>query len=230
MSGERSAPGRPPAADLVAWFRRRVRRWCVANCRDFPWRRTREPFAVLVAETLLQATLSAKVAPVYMELMRLYPDARAMASAPRSALRDLIRPLGLQHRAERLSMLSAALCAIYDGRVPDTEEELLRLPGIGHYTAGAVLCFAFGVRAGLADTNVVRILERFFGIPGRAHAYRGSPSRALRDLAWIVTPPRSSRAFNLGMIDLGALVCRSTRPRCGGCPLRSKCAAASGSL
>jgi A/G-specific adenine glycosylase len=199
---------------------RRLRRLVVGfyrrHARRFPWRRTRDPYKILVAEVMLQQTGSRRVIPKYREFLRRFPTLRRLARAP---LRDVVRiwvGLGYNVRAVRLwrcaRMLTAARCP-----VPNRVDELVKLPGIGAYTAAAVACFAFGFRVAAIDVNVSRVLTR--ALAGRGALGR----RALEELAERALPHRDVAAWTQGLMDIGALFCRRV-PRCAHCPLRSTCA------
>lgn len=204
------------------WFRRRLRAWHKTNARTFPWRDTKDPYQILISEALLQATYSGKVGPVFEELVKRFPTARHLAQASPAVVKEMIRPLGHLHRAETLVRLAVALRDRHGGRVPSNERQLLELPGVGYYTAGAVRTFAFGARAALPDTNVLRLIHRFFGLPEKGFDTR-SPSRLARASALEVLPTRGSREVNLAMLDFAAAICTFSRPKCDLCPLRQRC-------
>jgi len=210
----------------VRWFRQRLRRWHRNHFRTFPWRQTRDPYAVLVAELLLHQTFARKVIPVYQELMREYPDARHLAGAEPGYVEGLLLPLGLKRRSQRLIALANLLVREHEGRVPSDEAGLLALPGVGPYTAGAVCTFAHGRRAAIADTNVVRILKRFFGLGAPESPPPKSVSLAMREAALEIVPRLEPRSFNFALLDFAALVCTHYRPRCATCPVRARCPAA----
>lgn len=210
-------PGGPPrglAADLLRWFD--------AEGRDLPWRRRRDPYAVLVAELLLQRTRADLVPPVYEAFLAAFPDPAALAEATPERVLDVIRPLGLPARAARLPVLGRELVERHGGRVPRDPASLRALTGVGPYVANAVAAVAYGRRVPLLDPNVIRVLDRVFD----RRSARSRP-RADRELwafvAWLL-PRRRAADFGLALVDLGALVCRP-RPRCDACPLRGRCRA-----
>lgn len=190
--------------------------------RRLPWRRRDvSAFALLIAEFLLKQTKAEDVARVWPELISRFPSAKHLKQAPKHELLNILRPLGLQNqRAASLRNLSKALVASFDGNVPNDTELLLSLPGVGLYTAAAVRCFKFGKRAPIVDANVLRILARITGV------HYGSDLRRSEDawaLAWALLPPTECDKHNYGILDFAAQVCNAT-PKCGHCPLRSKCA------
>ncbi|WP_293339609.1 A/G-specific adenine glycosylase [Microcoleus sp. CAWBG58] len=207
-------------AAKVRWFRRRLKAWAQENFRDFPWRRTCDPYAILVAELLLQKTTAATVAPVYQEFVRRYPTVEDLAIAPVEEVASLLQPLGLFFRAQKLRESVLVILENYQGNVPRTEAQLLELPGVGKYIARSVCANAFGQPKAILDTNVARILERFFGIDGGKVKSR---SPELWEAADRLAPKREVGPWNLGLLDFGAAVCTAKNPRCDECPLQQQC-------
>jgi A/G-specific adenine glycosylase len=199
--------------------------WYRAGHRDLPWRRTRDPYAVLVSEIMLQQTQVDRVIPKFHQFLSLYPTLHALAAAPRAEVIRNWAPLGYNLRAVRLHEIARQAVEQYGGRLPDTLEGLLSLRGIGPYTAGAVACFAFGVPAAAMDTNVRRVLGRIFAAEVPA-AGAGDDRLAWR-LAETALPPAAEDAYdwNQALMDLGATVCVSRTPRCLLCPVQTRCAA-----
>lgn len=200
-------------------FQQRVLAWYGTHGRDLPWRRTRDPYAILVSEVLSHQTQISRVLPVYERLLRRYPTVTAMASAPLADVKALTDPLGYKIRGQWLH--TAALhVADRPGRTfPNTLEELTRLPGIGRYTAGAVMSFAHHRDAPVLDTNVARLLRRHFGVDAAPRAR----TRVLWSLAAVVIPKGKGYLINQALMDLGAMICRARAPRCNTCPLRRSC-------
>lgn len=218
---EQSGTGDSPS---VADLQRRLLRWHASNRRDFPWRRTADPYAVLVAEKLLQQTAARPVTvAAFEEFMYRYPSVADLAGARMADLGEIFAPLGFHYRAAELKALAVALVERHGGEVPDDLRLLKALPGVGDYAARAVLSFAHGKDASVVDTNVARFLYRVYGIPGPLPA---NPARKkqLLDLASELSPPGRSKEFNLAVLDLCALVCTPSRPKCPACPVQSLCA------
>jgi A/G-specific adenine glycosylase len=216
------------AADTMSqsdtrWARSRVRTWFGQHGREFPWRQTSDPFHILIAELLLQRTRADLVPDVFTRFIDRYPDATSLAAAGESDVVELLRPLGFLHRSARLPQLARELCTRFEGRVPQTEAELTSLPGVGRYVANAVLVVAYGARRPLLDPNVIRVLARCFGIS--SSRARPRDDDRLWHLVEDVVPPRNPKPVALGLIDLGAVVCRPRRPTCNVCPLRPRCRA-----
>jgi len=203
-------------------FHRDLLTWHGEHGRSFPWRDSGlSPWFVLMAEMCLHRTRADQVAPVFRQLRRLAPTPAAMVANADQAL-ETMGSLGLRWRAENLVSVARTLVEQFGGRVPDGELELRSLPGVGDYVAQAVLCFGFGKRAVLVDTNTVRITGRVFG--------RDKPRRwQLRlDLYRLSGAEGPDAAFNYALLDLGALVCRAGKPRCDACPVRTHCVTGEG--
>jgi A/G-specific adenine glycosylase len=206
----------------VRQFQRRLLAWYTRHGRDLPWRRTRVPYRVLVSEIMLQQTQVDRVIPKYRQFLRAYPSLRALAKAPVEAVRQLWYPLGYNARPRRLHAIACETVARYGGRLPDDAGQLRALPGIGRYTAGAVLSFAFGRDVAVLDTNVRRVLTRVFLGPRRTARLRGD--RTLWELAARLIPAGRGYDFNQALMDFGATWCTPRRPRCPACPMRAFCA------
>jgi DNA (cytosine-5)-methyltransferase 1 len=192
--------------------------WHAEHARRFPWRsKETSPWLVLMAEMCLHRMRADQVAPVFIELRRLAPTPETMVAEADLASRTMAS-LGLGSRAENVIEVARTLIDSFEGRVPDTEIELRSLPGVGDYVAQAVLCFGFGRRSVLVDTNTVRITGRVFA---REKARRWQLRLDLYRLSGADGP---DAAFNHALLDLGALVCRAGSPRCDVCPVRSHCA------
>lgn len=184
--------------------------------RDLPWRRTRDPWAVLVSELMLQQTQVARVLPRYEAFLARFPTPSACAAATAGDVVRLWEGLGYNSRAVRLHGCAVAVVERHQGRVPATLPELLALPGLGPYTARAVLAFAFDDdTAAVVDVNVARVLQRLDG-------ERLGPA-ALQRTADALVPPGASWRWNQAVMELGATVCRSRTPLCGVCPLAARC-------
>ncbi len=227
-----SRPGRPRPAKIPdslpdtrarQRFRRRLLDWYRRNGRDLPWRRTRDPYHILVSEVMLQQTQVDRVVPKYAEWLGKYPTLEALATAPEDDVAETWRPLGYNIRPRRLHAIARESVARYGGELPSDADTLLSFKGIGEYTAGAVLSFAFGQRAAILDTNVARVMFRVFVGQGqpKAHAMR----KHLWALSRTLLPVRHVFDFNQALMDFGATMCTARKPQCLLCPMRSDCAA-----
>ncbi|HXN00873.1 MAG TPA: A/G-specific adenine glycosylase [Candidatus Dormibacteraeota bacterium] len=200
-------------------FQRRVLAWYAAHGRDLPWRRTRDPYAILVSEILSHQTQISRVVPVYEAILERYPTAEAMSLAPVEEVKAITDPLGYKIRGNWLHGAALQVADRFGGVMPQTLPELQQLPGIGRYTAGAVMSFAHHRDAPVLDTNVARLLRRHFGVAAAPLAR----TRELWSLATAVIPKGKGYLINQGLMDLGAMICRAKAPRCAACPLRRSC-------
>jgi A/G-specific adenine glycosylase len=189
--------------------------WSARTRRDLPWRNTRDPWAILVSEVMLQQTQVPRVIPKYHSFLERFPSAAVCAASP---VADVVRAwagLGYNRRAVSLHGAAVAVVERHGGVFPDDLEALIALPGVGPYTARAVLTFAFGRDVGIVESNTGRVLARVAGRPL-------SPADAQR-FADELVPAGDGWAWNQAMIDLGATVCLRRAPRCDECPVVSHC-------
>lgn len=200
---------------LAAWFRRQG--------RDLPWRRTRDPYAILVSELMLQQTQVATVLPYYERWLARFPDFAALARAEESDVLHAWQGLGYYARARNLHAAARAVLQDFHGVFPRTAAEISTLPGVGRYTAGAVASFAFDQAEPIVDANIARVLARLTNwqepidtAAGQAHLWA---------TATALLPKRGGRLHNSALMELGALVCLPRRPLCPQCPVRAFCAA-----
>src|SRR5919198_712373 len=198
--------------------------WFAAQGRDLPWRHTRDPYAILVAEIMLQQTGVERVLPKYEAWLARFPTLHALAAAPRSEVIRLWSGLGYNSRAVRLHEVARQVVDEHGGQLPDTREGLLKLKGIGRYTAGAVACFAYEQDVAFVDTNIRRVLGRIF--LGPAGDSPTLPEKGLRELAEQVLPRGRAWAWHQALMDLGATVCTDATPACLVCPLQGLCRSA----
>jgi A/G-specific adenine glycosylase len=211
----------PEAIKRIPWLRRRLLSWFARNCRSFPWREAgRTPYEVVVAEILLQRTTAAGVARTYAGFVECFPAWASLAHAPPEDLENALRPLGLWRQKALAFQRLAQSIEMNGGVVPRTRKELERLPGIGPYTASAVLAIVYGQAEALLDVNMARLLGRFLGSSEGAEA---SPKRRLRTLALLLVRGKRPLEVNWAALDFGALVCRARRPLCPVCPLPDRC-------
>ncbi|HEY2124342.1 MAG TPA: A/G-specific adenine glycosylase [Chthoniobacterales bacterium] len=198
-------------------------RWYAKHGRDLPWRRTRDPYAILVSELMLQQTTVATVVPRYQEWLRRFPDFPTLAAASERQVLHAWQGLGYYSRARHVHAAARQICRDHAGRCPETLEKLRALPGVGHYTAQAVLAFAFDRPVGIVETNIARLLARLSNMTQPIDAAPG------RRLMWAqasqLVPLRGAAIFNSALMDLGATVCLPRTPKCGICPVRKFCRA-----
>ena len=197
-------------------------RWYRARGRDLPWRKTRDPYAVLISELMLQQQTVVRVVPVYEAFLRAFPDVAALAAARRSEVLRIWSASGMNRQAIRAQEIARELVG-RGGVLPPGDAELMRLPGVGRYTAAAVRCFAFGERVAMVETNIRRVLSR---------VVHGSDDALDVTTAWELAerllPRRATDVYdwNQALMDLGATVCRAAAPRCGECPVSRVCSRA----
>jgi A/G-specific adenine glycosylase len=213
------APGIHVPSSRQRRFVQRLLRWYTQHGRDLPWRHTRNPYRILVSEIMLQQTQVARVIPKYREWMYRYPSLEVLARAPIREVREAWYPLGYNIRPLRLRDIARTVLAQHGGKLPRTKDALLKLKGIGRYTAGAVLTFAYGQAEPILDTNVRRVLRRIFC------GARAPSDRDLWALAERLLPPKHAYNFNQALMDFGATVCTARAPACPTCPMRRMCAA-----
>ena len=212
-----------PASPARQRFRRRLLRWYDRNGRDLPWRRTRDPYRILVSEVMLQQTQVDRVQPKYEEWLERFPTMESLAAATRGQATTVWRPLGYNIRPKRLHAIAREVVSDYGGHLPPDTETLRSFKGLGPYTVGAVQSFAFEKRVPIVDTNVARLLLRVFvgankldGHATRRHAW---------ELSAAVLPRLRVFDFNQALMDFGAMVCTPRKPRCRQCPMRRDCTA-----
>lgn len=203
--------------------RRSLIRWYGRHARDLPWRRTRDPYAVWVAEVMLQQTQVATVRDYYERFLSRFPDVASLAAAPLDDVLKVWEGLGYYARARRLHEAAGLVMAEHGGHLPRTADELRRLPGVGRYTAGAIASIAFGCDEPVLDGNVTRVLCRVFRIRGNPSA--SAVEKRLWRLAQKMVAAGRAGLVNQALMDLGATVCVPRGPRCPACPLRRLCLA-----
>src|SRR5438034_427122 len=201
-------------------FTRKLLAWWARTARDLPWRKTRNPYRVLVSEFMLQQTQVSRVAEYYPRFLERFPDLESLARARPRAVREAWDGLGYYARARNLHSLAKNVTRRHDATLPDDPDELIKLPGVGRYTAGAVASFAYEKPVPAVDTNVARVIRRvFFGTASHP------ASREVWRIAAALVPRNGKKAwkFNQAMMELGALVCVAKKPRCPECPVRIDC-------
>ncbi|MEN6480018.1 MAG: A/G-specific adenine glycosylase [Anaerolineales bacterium] len=202
-------------AALLAWYR--------AERRDLPWRQTTDPYRIWLSEILLQQTRVASVIPYYRRLTERYPTIEALATAELDELLALWQGLGYYARARNLLRAAQVVCLKYSGQLPAEREALLSLPGIGEYTADAILSIAYGQPVAAIDGNVRRVLARLFDLPLDTRSPEAG--RWFAETAHALLPPDAAGDYNQTMMDLGAMVCTPRHPACAACPLDAQCLA-----
>ncbi len=221
----------------VAQVVRPLLQWFATAARDLPWRRTLDPYAIWISEIMLQQTQVKTVIPYWTRWMQALPDARALARAPQDQVLKLWEGLGYYTRARNLQKAAQLIVTTHKGRFPSRYDDVLALPGIGRYTAGAVCSIAYNQPVPILDGNVIRVLTRLFGIGGDPREKKtneqlwrlaeltvrfASTAKGLMFPTWSAGP---CSALNQALMEFGALVCTPKQPRCAECPLRTSCRA-----
>ncbi len=212
-----------PAPRVLEDVHHHLLTWYAAEQRELPWRATDDPYAILVSEMMLQQTQVERVLPKFQQFLATFPTLAALAAAPTADVISAWVPLGYNIRAVRLQSIARQVIAEYDGCIPDSIEELLKLKGIGRYTAGAIACFAYRKQAATVDTNIRRVLHRIFlGLEYPAPRLNDSQSLTFAEQ---VLPPGEAYNWNQALMDLGATICSSNNPQCTRCPVQESCKA-----
>jgi len=204
-------------------FQRRLLTWYQARGRDLPWRRTRDPYRILVSEVMLQQTQVERVLGFYDKFLARYPTVEELASAPPRKVREAWDGLGYYARARNLHRTARQVTHRHGGKFPRRYAEVCALPGVGRSTAGALLSFAFDVPTPILDTNVKRLLSRIF--VRRPSPTAAQTERRLWRLSASLIPNGKTWAFNQALMDFGALVCTAKNPRCHSCCFTDLCRA-----
>lgn len=203
-------------------FRKYVLSWWSGYKRHFDWRYTNDPYEILIAEILLRKTTAKQVSRIYGQFLQLCPNPQSLHEVSSEQLEEILTPLGMHHkRAVLLKEIGHILVTKFNGEVPDSQSDLLSLPGVGLYIANAVLCFAYGKDFPIVDTNVIRVFSRVFSFQSR----KRRPKDDLELWAFVgkFIPQGRCREFNLAILDLAHLVCTPKSPHCKICPLNTIC-------
>ncbi len=212
-----------PAPSLIARVHFSLLRWYSASQRDLPWRTTHDPYAILVSEIMLQQTQVDRVLPKYHQFLTAFPTLADLAAASTAEVISVWVPLGYNRRAINLQAIARQVMTEYNGHIPDSIDELLKLKGIGRYTAGAIACFAYRKQVATVDTNIRRVLHRIF--LGLEHPTPKLNDSQMLTLAEQVLPVDEAYHWNQALMDLGATICTSNNPQCTHCQLQTDCSA-----
>jgi len=192
-------------------------------CRfDYPWRKTSDPYKILVSEFMLRKTTRKQVSEIYNDFFSRYATVRALYVADVESIENIIRPLGMQHvRAVALKKLAEIVVKEHDEKIPAEKHLLEKLPGVGAYIANAVLCLAYGKDVPLLDTNVLRVMKRVFSLKSSRKRVRDDP-KMWKAVSFLI-PKNRARDFNLAMLDFAAFICLPKKPKCIICPMQAIC-------
>ncbi len=213
----------PFNARRLGRLRRELLRWYAATARPLPWRGTRDPYAIWISEIMLQQTTVAAVQPYFRRFLDAFPNVATLADADETSVLKLWQGLGYYSRARNLRAAARRVVDEFNGRFPETVDELRSLPGIGRYTAGAIVSFAYDRPAPIVEANTLRLYARLMGFAEDPRATAGM------DLLWAfaerILPSEEAGTFNQALMELGSQVCRPTPPDCPACPLKTVCRA-----
>lgn len=208
----------------VTFFRRALLQWHrLHNDRVLPWKGESDPYKIWLSEIILQQTRAAQGLDYYLKFITAYPDICALASAPEETVFRLWQGLGYYNRCRNMLATAKWICHERAGVFPATYEEILRLKGVGPYTAAAIASFGFGLPHAVVDGNVYRVLSRFFGLDTPIDAAAGK--KMFFQLAQQLLDPSNAAAYNQSIMDLGATVCTPVHPECLRCPFADRCVA-----
>ena len=210
-----------PDSPTKIYFRRRLLAWYRLNGRDLPWRKTNNPYHILVSEIMLQQTQVDRVLPKYSEWLKKFPTFKKLAAARKTQVLKTWRPLGYNIRPIRLQKIAKQVVKEHKGNLPADTKTLRSFKGLGAYTVGAVQCFRFNKRTAIVDTNVARILCRIF--IGKETKKNSKINKHLWELSKTLLPQKHVFDFNQALMDLGALLCVARTPKCHECPMRGIC-------
>ncbi|MHA1285095.1 MAG: hypothetical protein ACTSQP_21560 [Promethearchaeota archaeon] len=202
-------------------FQKYLLKWAEKNVINYPWRKYRTPYRVLISEIFLTRTKAKQVIPVYIKFMEKFPNLNTFLSSNYSEIFNIIKSLGLLYRAQKLESLKIILKMKYKNEIPHNYKELKALPGIGQYSANAILCFGFNERRPLLDSNFIRIFERVFNI--KSITKNAKSDKFLWQISDFFLPKNEFIKYNYAVLDLGGNICQSRKPKCQVCPLTSFC-------
>ncbi len=196
---------------LLLWFKK--------NKRDLPWRKTKDPYRIWISEIMLQQTQIGTVIPYYEKFLKTFPTVRSLASAELSKVLKVWEGLGYYSRARNLHRTAKIILNQFNGKIPDNPKDLISLPGVGRYTAGALLSIAFNKEGPILDGNVKRVLSRLFAISGVTQ----KTEKILWKYSASLIPKGHAGSFNQALMDLGATICTPKNPLCLQCPIKNLC-------
>lgn len=204
-------------------FRAKLKKWYAANARDLPWRQTNDPYRIWISEIMLQQTTVAAVIPYFERFLQQFPTVSSLASAEPSEVLRLWEGLGYYSRARNIHKAAQVIVDEYNGQFPEDVDTLQQLPGIGRYTAGAIVSFGFDQRAPIVEANTLRLYSRLIGFEGDPRSSEGQ--NLLWDFAEAILPRTNPGNFNQALMELGGTLCSIKEPKCNLCPVRQNCIA-----
>ena len=201
-------------------IRKKVFKWYGKNKRFFPWRNTKNPYHILIAEFMLHRTRAAQVSPIYSEFIKKYPTIQSLSSARYSSIEKVTRHLGLHWRSKHFIESAKYILQFYSGDIPSKRDELLKIPGVGDYIAGAILTVCFNKKEYVVDSNIARFINRFYNLKLNGEIRR---KKEIIEYSKKLFQARNSGRLLFAIIDFTSLVCKPIRPQCGECILSDLC-------
>ena len=212
-------------SDILNMFRKKIISWYENHGRkNLPWRKEKDPWRVMIASILLKKTTAVQVKKIYKKFIEKFPHPHSLANADEEELKALLAPLGMEHtRTKLLLKLAKTLVQEYNGGIPSSIEKLMKLPGVGRYSASEVLLLSYNDPHPLLDRNMIRLLERIFNI--RSEKSRPHTDPYMWKIAEKIVPsdPALAKKFNFGVLDFAQSVCKAKNPRCEKCPFKNIC-------
>jgi len=204
---------------IISWYRK--------YGRDFPWRHTKDPYKIMIAEFMLHRTKAEQVVPVYLEFIEKYPDVYSLAEAEQKDVRKVTEHLGLHWRSKHFIESAIYIVEKLNGQFPDNYDELRKIPGVGEYIAGAILTICFKKPAPVVDCNIARFINRFWNLGLRGEIRRKKQIVKIAGELFSINNPGK---FLFSLVDFTSLICKPVKPECSQCPLKTLCRTNNGTL
>ncbi|MBL7086713.1 MAG: DNA glycosylase [Candidatus Cloacimonetes bacterium] len=210
-----------PYIRKIEYLRKHLKKWSHSNeLRHYPWRNTDNPYEILIAELMLRRTRVDQVVPVYKNFIETYPDPLTLSKAKVSSIENILYSIGLKWRTSSFLEIAKIIANTYNGIVPNTRHELISLPGIGDYVAGAILSFAFNMNEWIVDSNIVRLYKRFFGYETTKEGRR---DKHIIETSKLYISIGNAKILNIALLDFSSLICTFRTPKCQECILKESC-------
>lgn len=206
--------------EISAIMRGKIIEWYNNHGRDFPWRHTKDPYRIMIAEFMLHRTKAEQVVPVYLEFIEKYPDIETLARANFKDIQEVTEHLGLHWRARHFSEAAKYIIENCNGKFPEDYDKLRGIPGVGEYVAGAILTVCFNKPAPVVDSNIARFINRYFGLNLSGEIRR---KKKIVELSGKLFEYKNPGMLLFAVVDFTSLICKPRKPLCGKCPLKNKC-------
>ena len=206
--------------DFLRKMRNEILRWHRHHVRDFPWRHTKDPYKIMIAEFMLHRTRAEQVVPIYLEFIKKYPDIFSLAEANYEDIKNVTKHLGLHWRHRHFIDSARYLVKRYNGKFPENYDDLRKIPGVGTYVAGAIMATSFSKPAPIIDSNIARFINRLWGLNLKGEIRR---KKKIVQIAHDLFTCKNPSRFLFAIVDFASIICKPKRPRCDECPLRTNC-------